>query len=370
MMEPMLLVILGAGASFDSAELQHVDPAKRPEVPEWQPPLAKDLFQSRSHFGAAMEQYSDYCSGLIAELRAAVSANRPLEQLLDEVSLRAKDDPRSATEIMAVRYYLRQVIDTCSSKWLEITHRTTNYHFLVSRLDRWARERNERVLYVTFNYDTLLEHACRQAGSYITDLASYISHPRLKVFKPHGSTNWAHHISFQIPPNLNDRDYVIQNAGTLEIPATIEIRDDWRVGIRGQEWIPALAVPIESKGEFECPAAHIEALEKMLPEVNRVLIIGWRATEDNFVELLKRPSPKKVRRMLIACKSKGDSGRVFHQLEDTFYLNRSDMGFVDLWNAGVSSLENELGFSDLVKQPALLDDLLEHHPPARVVMRR
>lgn len=79
---------------------------------------------------------------------------------------------------------------------------------------------------------------------------------------------------------------------------------------------------------------------------------------------------RRVRRMLIACKSKGDSRHVFHQLEDIFHLNHSDMGFVDLWKAGVSNLENELGFSDLVKQPALLDDLLEHRPPTRVVMRR
>ena len=366
----VLLVILGAGASFNSAEEEDIDPARRQEINEWRPPLAKELFQSRSHFGRTLERYSDFCAGLVVELRAAVSVGRPLEQLLDEVLVRAQDDRRSATELMAIRYYLRQVIYSCTSNWLAMTHLATNYHFLVSRLDRWARQRDECVLYVTFNYDTLLEQACRQADLYVKDLDSYISHPRAKVFKPHGSTNWAHHISFDIPPNINDRDYVIRNASALDIPSGIEVRDDWQAGVRGQEWIPALAVPVERKLSFECPPKHMKALEELLPGVDRLLVIGWRATEENFLELLRTGGRKNVRRVLIACKSKPDSGQAWHRLEHAFAPDRSDMGFGDLWTAGMSNLENNLGFSDLVKQPTLIDDLVEDHPPLRVAAAR
>jgi len=197
----MLLVIVGAGASFNSAEEQDIDPVQRGRIQEWQPPLAKQLFESRSHFGQTFERYSDFCAGLVVELRSAVAAGGPLEQVLDEVLIRAKDDARSATELMAIRYYLRQIIHECAQHWLAMTHRATNYHFLVSRLDRWARERNECVMYVTFNYDTLLEQACRQADLFIKDLDSYTSHPRIRVLKPHGCTTWAHHVTFPVPPN-------------------------------------------------------------------------------------------------------------------------------------------------------------------------
>ncbi len=365
----VLLVILGAGASYNSAEADDVDPSRRHEIAEWQPPLAKELFQARSHFGAAIGRLSDYSSGLVSELRAAVSANKPLEQLLDEVMVRAATDSRSSTELMALRYYLREVIAACSANWLAMTHQVTNYHFLVHRLDRWARAANECALYVTFNYDILLEHACRQVELYVTDLESYTSHPRAKLFKPHGSINWAHHVEFDMVPGVSERDYVIRNASSIKVPPAIEVRTNWRAGVRGQEWIPALAVPVETKGEFECPPEHMETLRALLPTVDRVLVIGWRATEQNFIDLLKGESPKALRRILIACKSKHDSRHVWQQLERAFKVDQFDLGFKELWDQGQSNFENSLSFSDLVKQPTLLDSLLDHHPPVHIAIR-
>lgn len=345
----MLLVILGAGASFDSAEEAGIEPGRRSEIHEWRPPLAKDLFVPRNHLGSVLQRYGDYCAGLIGELRAA-PADQPLEQLLDEVSARANDrqDSRAATELMAIRYYIRDFIEACSDSWLTMTRHITNYHYLVNRLDRWAREADEQVLYVTFNYDTLLEHACRQAQLFITDFNSYIAHPRIKVFKPHGSVDWAHHVNFDIVPDVNERDYVIQNASTLNIPLVFEKRTDWRAGIRGQEWVPALAVPVYRKSEFECPPEHIEALRSLLPKVDRLLVIGWRATEQNFIELLGAERSQRLRSALIACKSKKDSGGVWTQLEYAFQTRPT----------GFSNLENDIGFSDLAHRRGLLDGLL------------
>ncbi|MGH9277610.1 MAG: SIR2 family protein, partial [Acidimicrobiales bacterium] len=81
-----------------------------------------------------------------------------------------------------------------SHNWSLMTHGCTNYHFLVERLDEWARNNSECVGYVTFNYDTLLERAIEDAGPklHFNDLSDYVAHPRLKVFKLHGSCDWAH----------------------------------------------------------------------------------------------------------------------------------------------------------------------------------
>ena len=50
--------------------------------------------------------------------------------------------------------------------------------------------------------------------------------------------------------------------------------------------IPALAVPTVEKSVFECPEEHVDLLKRLLPQVDRVLIIGWRAQERTFVEIV------------------------------------------------------------------------------------
>jgi len=364
----MLLVILGAGASYDSADPYYVDNAIQDEIPEWQPPLANGLFGRRSHFLKAIDSFKDSRS-LVVQLRTALAdGTRQLEEELDKVSEKAATDARAATQLMAIRYYLQQTLQACSHHWHRITNGCTYYQVLVERLDEWARARDECIVYVTFNYDTLLEQAIQDSGPKfcIESLEDYISHPRLKLIKLHGSVDWAHVVSLPQPfPSTTEREYVIENALDLRIPSKIVLRPDQNSGTRGQAWVPALAVPIQSKGSFECPPQHIEALQRLLPHVDRVLVIGWRAMEEHFLRMLKADGPKNSRRMLIACKSRKDSGHVFRRLEDVFQVNRSDLGFAELWKRGVSNFENELTFSELVAQPWLIDQLLEQHPAVR-----
>ncbi|MGI8412829.1 MAG: hypothetical protein ACR2QA_10140 [Solirubrobacteraceae bacterium] len=50
--------------------------------------------------------------------------------------------------------------------------------------------------------------------------------------------------------------------------------------------VPALAIPMEAKTDFECPQSHLAALRSDLPAVRRLLIVGWRAAEPHVVDLL------------------------------------------------------------------------------------
>ncbi len=365
----MLLVILGAGASHDSADPYYVDPASQPEIQEWQPPLANGLFGRRSHFLKTIDTFKDARS-LVVQLRAVLAdGTRQLEQELDKVCEKAGTDPRAATQLMAIQYYLQQTLQACSDNWHRITSGCTYYQVLVERLDEWARVHQQCVLYVTFNYDTLLEQAIQDSGPkfHIDSLSDYVSHPRLKLVKLHGSVDWAHDIQLPQPfPAGPQWDYVIQHAFDLDIPPEIVFCPNQRVGTNGRAWIPAVAVPIQSKGSFECPPEHVDMLRSILPQVDRVLVIGWRAMEEHFLNLLRTAGPKSARRVLIACKSRKDSAHVWHRMEDAFQLNRSDMGFAELWKLGVSNLENELTFSELVAQPSLIDELLEQRPAVRL----
>jgi hypothetical protein len=368
----MLLVVLGAGASYDSADLNFIEPGKRQEISEWQPPLANQLFDARTHFYEAIDAFPD-CRSLVVALRAVLSdGTRQLEEELDKVSQKASADARAASQLMAVRYYLQQTLQACSQNWSLMTHGCTNYQFLVERLDEWARDRDECVLYVTFNYDTLLEQAVHDSGPklQIEDLAGYISHARVKIFKLHGSSDWAHDVHLEQPWSTTpERHYVIEHAKEITIPDEIILRSDQKTGTRGQAWVPALAVPIASKGDFVCPSEHIEVLQDLLPSVDRLLIIGWRATERNFLNLLAGENPKAIRSALVVCGTKESGGHTWMELEEAMKIGPRPPVFPALENLGVSNFENALGFSDLVKQPGLIDNLLGTSPKRAFTVR-
>lgn len=54
---------------------------------------------------------------------------------------------------------------------------------------------------------------------------------------------------------------------------------------------PAIAIPVTEKGTFECPATHVSMLTTLIPKVTKLLTIGWRGTENHFLELLRNQGP-------------------------------------------------------------------------------
>lgn len=54
----------------------------------------------------------------------------------------------------------------------------------------------------------------------------------------------------------------------------------------GRAAFPAIAIPVEKKQTFQCPQHMIDELTALLPKVTKIFVIGWRATEDHFLELL------------------------------------------------------------------------------------
>ena len=50
---------------------------------------------------------------------------------------------------------------------------------------------------------------------------------------------------------------------------------------------PQLLLPFKSKDDFILPESHKKYLIDKLNEVNDILIIGWKGTEENFLNLLR-----------------------------------------------------------------------------------
>jgi len=284
----MLLVILGAGASFDSVPSNPTLPATYSPL---RPPLADQLFDNRPIYHEAMQRFRDLhsISGELAH-RHGLSLERKLQSLAAE----AADYPERYKQLMSVRYYIQYILWRGEEEWVrDIGANATNYRALLDQIDRW-RKHDEPVCLVSFNYDRLIEHALNEARVPTNQLSDYIASTRFKLFKVHGSIHWVRTVrSEHLEPTELGHHWpstfaVIANAATLEFSKQFEIAGDYPTGFRNGDFVaPAIAVPLEDKTEFELPEEHLRLLKSLIPQTDRMLIIGWRATEQHFLRMLR-----------------------------------------------------------------------------------
>src|SRR5438128_2522889 len=133
-----MLVILGAGASYDSIPefAGYSSPGSQANL--WRPPLATELFANRPSFFDAISKFGP-SRGLIYDLRR-LPDGASLEEELDRLQQQADGgDNRLARQLAAVRFYLREIIDLSTRQWSGLAAGVTNYVALVNRLEAWAR---------------------------------------------------------------------------------------------------------------------------------------------------------------------------------------------------------------------------------------
>ncbi|MGH7520577.1 MAG: hypothetical protein ACREMI_04820 [Gemmatimonadales bacterium] len=294
----MLMVIFGAGASYDS--LVDISPG-HPDK-DLRPPLANQLFVRRSLFESAVQEYWE-CRPIIPQLRQ-LSQNTNLEQVLEALRAEGDYDEQRHVQLHAIRYYLRQVIGVCSQAWPNETRGVTNYSNLLDRIRNWCDKSREPVAFVTFNYDTMLEAACGDVfGFSPTNIHSYVSRGDFQVFKPHGSVDWVRTVAghVDLPESANQSVIAHKLIGLgKNLPLNpgqylVTGGDPGKVG--GLFTYPAIALPVETKNKFEFPEAHLKKLCSVIPEVTRILIIGWRGTEEHFLKLWLESGPPPVNQM-------------------------------------------------------------------------
>jgi hypothetical protein len=226
---------------------------------------------------------------------AVISGQQSIETLLQEIEEQARTYARGPQELAAIRCYLQHAISQCEIRWREITRGTTNYLSLLREIER-THVGSEPVCLVTFNYDTLLEDALGQLGFSITSIDDYTKkHPFYRVFKLHGSVNWAQEVEVKLPANVNQGHtatllrHMIEHAGELQISNRFALCSPSTIGVaNGRPAFPAIAIPVEKKDVFLCPRDMVEELAALLPRVTKMLVIGWRATEAHFLDLLKQ----------------------------------------------------------------------------------
>jgi hypothetical protein len=291
----MILVIFGAGASYDSCPTFPVKGLNRhgirSQTPE-RPPLAVDLFFNTPIFSNALQQYWE-CNAIVPYLRE-VPDGISFEQVLDKLQEESTTDPTRMKQLTAVRFYLQQMLYQCEGQWGGRTQGITNYLTLMDQLRRASTTRGPVIL-VTFNYDRLLDQALYGFGVKINSIEDYVMNDNIKLFKLHGSINWGRKIDSlkltDIPFNNPNEiaHHIIDKSPDLKISGDYVFEGDQFPFVRsgGVPVYPALAIPIINKQTFECPVEHVDNLNKILKNTEKVLIVGWRAAEKHFIDLIK-----------------------------------------------------------------------------------
>jgi hypothetical protein len=240
---------------------------------------------------------------------------------------------------------LQFIISQCGAAWRGVAKGVMNYKTLLDKIER-ANRNNDPVCLVTFNYDTLLEDALSDFDLPIKDFADYTqTHAFYRVFKVHGSVNWARILDNKMQSqNPSDTRSVarewIRRAAELKVTEEYVLCSGFPTAVvGGRPAFPAIAIPVEKEKTFECPANLIEELKTLLPHVTKVLVIGWRASEDHFLDLLKARLRPGVNLHVVAkgIKDAGDSmARICRALTNNrpADVSNSDEGFTDFIVSG------------------------------------
>lgn len=354
----MLMVIFGAGASFDSCAtyrpfqaLPRGSTLRQEDVENCRPPLARNLFDNRDIFVNTLEEFPQ-CKPIVPRLRDPVVqiGKISIEKRLEEVREEAKTYPGGRQELAAVRCYLQRAVFECEGKWRGVTKGVTNHLELLREIVR-TNTNHEPVCLVTFNYDMLLEDALCGLGPEhgIGKMEDYTAYDHLfRLFKLHGSVNWG--LEFDNPPefSLNPGDWhtakrvVVDQVWQLRKPEAYVFCEVRKLLSRDNRPVfPAIAIPLEDKSEFQCPNPMLDALRELLPKVSRIITIGWRASEAHFLKLLDT-SLKPGVPIFVVAGNQEEANKIVDQIRQTMRSRpptcrgENAQGFTDFIRSGLA----------------------------------
>jgi hypothetical protein len=323
----MLLVIFGAGASYDS--VHHLPPSplnaqRPPYMPprpddEFRPPLAMHLFDTRGLFAKVISQFGD-CRQLIPLLRGTA----PVEQRLRELQDQANAYPERHRQLVAIRYYLHVALWSCEDAWHELHKGVTNHATFLDAIERWRFKNDQRVCIVTFNYDRIIENAMVQVlRCTFHDFSQYTSGENYKLIKLHGSVDWGRDVDLSPPRDITRVINAAADVAAAGGRLTGQFRKVQRPPMQfddGSVGFPSLAIPVEKKNDFACPPDHVRVLEGLIPNVSKIITIGWRASEERFLQMLRSflpgplTGPKSDVDLMVVSGSNADAERTLQNL--------------------------------------------------------
>src|SRR3989337_761360 len=128
----MLMVVFGAGASYDSVPSRDPKSWPKERLPD-RPPLANELFDDRPLFVDAMSRFPR-CQAIIPYLRHR-SEDVSVEAVLEKLQAEGEEYPERYRQLAAIRFYLHFVLWECERRWNDVAKGVTNYKTLLDQIE-------------------------------------------------------------------------------------------------------------------------------------------------------------------------------------------------------------------------------------------
>lgn len=305
------LIILGAGASYDSIDIeQYSGTNKKAELDRYKPPLTNQLFShSRELFQNLLTKYSRVNS-LAGEVLPRLADGKTFEEILQSLLDSHKEgtenrQERVVKELISLNYYLSDLLFEISNNFFEGDN---NYIRLVTEM----HNNLIKSYVINFNYDLIFE---RSASKDLSDIDAYISGD-VKILKVHGACNWvyepvtvfgnthSHAESFFADKADQYFNFFVGKKILIHKPTNYMEKAKGQFGEEvTHAFMPALALPLNKKSQEVCPKNHLDEFERNIESFDRVIIIGWRGTDDFIIKKLKEKlGDKKLTTFVIANK--------------------------------------------------------------------
>lgn len=305
--DPILLVVIGAGASHN-VERAIVGGA----ASQSHPPLTAHLFER--DYGVADPwgwHHVPHSNEIALDLERLARTGRSLgfEEALSEIFTASSCNPAGrAIKFLALNIYLARLFRHYTTYYGKGGGLLNTYTELVNYVvKRWAFDHGFHVVFVSVNYDEILERSLRNDGSGPLKFLDYVRpEERHSVVKVHGSCYWSRTYRMagktrpeSLPELLNIAPKLASiGSSTLAYGGLGD--DSWFTGfVQPDEAsetsfevrIPALSMPFDDASDPKALFRNIpESLRawliSQLGHVVATLTIGWSGHDRHLIDLL------------------------------------------------------------------------------------
>jgi hypothetical protein len=288
------------------------------------PPLADALFEPRPLFEEWQRRFPDVMqvAPFLEMRRAGESVEDVLARFLDEVP----QYPHRRTQLAAVRFYIQAIIAATEAKWYGEAPVATNHMALLDQIEA-ARSGRAHPIFVTFNYDRMIEDALANRGRTFNTIDDYITPLEPALIKLHGSVDWVRSFQLHRPGTIGGNVFEMARGicrNVHDLPQNAPIHKFFGLPpVQDQRGLvmPAIAIPIKEKSSFECPKGHIDRLVTDIRKVRTIVTIGWRGAESHFLNLLRDNALQNLDVVCVA-KDNDDANQTVKNLQSCLQLSR------------------------------------------------
>lgn len=358
------LIILGAGASFDYLSKDEEEQMKSKGFLKF--PLTSQLCRA-GYFdylqkkidkihelnpminSVIIKEIKEVFKGGESHIRKIISSLNTAENLEENVSdiwKTAKGDNNKdrLRQLIGFVYYLQFLFYFLSKEFGGKSG--NNYDRLVNKIsDFLGKYKDSQVLIVNFNYDLLLDNAINDLDEQLKGRLVYIkihgSCDRCWICDPRVDKNGGLRMPFV---NLLSRTELIHNFAEYQNeffekgPQNYDMVELCKMKENGKAITirPALVLPFFLKNEcgFPCSEGDLQLLNFHLPNIDRILTIGWSAKDNDFIELIKKYKSSEMP-LFVVGGSNDDIDSVFSRLNKFGNFSRSAncVGFGNFLNS-------------------------------------